>query len=78
MFANKQDFRDDCIKASQLRDGFFFFNSTGRSYFKYLVEVCLELFRKHICKSRHALEYLYIKRLARSNHQYILGPQFAS
>lgn len=46
MFANKEDFRVEFTKVSQLRAGSFFCNNKGRAYFKYLVNVCLELFGK--------------------------------
>ena len=49
----------------QLRVGLGFFNWVGRSYLKYLVELCLELFRKHVMQDTKKDRFFYLNNLAR-------------
>jgi hypothetical protein len=58
-----------------MRAGHYYFNRIARAYFKYLVETCLELYRKQISKTCTSPVFQYIKRLAKHNQQFVVNPK---
>jgi hypothetical protein len=60
-------------KIVQLRTGFLLFNRIGRVFWKYLLDLVLELFRKHVMQKPQPYEHLYIRRLSSQKIQFFRG-----